>query len=130
LADIRWHFSKRGELYFEGSYSNTDAMYSTLSMYANEPDVINAYFPDGLPGPGPDATAPIHWSDFDFSKVNQYSDLEYQELRTRLGADYLIHNGIRLFASISYYDVTDNAPYLQDLAGSVTMGRLGAIWSF
>jgi hypothetical protein len=111
-------------------------MYQTLSMYANEPDVIDAYFDDGLPVmPVPfvapeDRDTPLKWSDFDFSKVNQFSDLDYKEFRSRLGANYLISTGIRLFASISYYDVEDNAPYLQDLAGSVTLGRLGAIWSF
>ena len=77
-------------------------MYQTLSMYANEPEVINAYFPDGLPGPGVDPTSPLHWSDFNFSKANQYSDLEYKKFRSRLGANYLVHTGIRLFASISY----------------------------
>ena len=105
-------------------------MYQTLSMYANEPEVIDAYFDNGLPGPGRDSDSPLLWSDFDFTNVNQFSDLEYKEFRSRLGANYLISTGIRLFASISYYDVEDNAPYLQDLAGTVTLGRLGAIWSF
>ena len=130
MYDVRWQFSKRGELYFDGSYANTDAMYQSLSLYAQEPDVIDANFTNGLPGPEPDPGSPLHFSDFDFSQINDYSDLEYKEWRSRLGANYLVHTGIRLFASISYYDVKDNAPYLQDLAGSVTMGRLGAIWSF
>ena len=130
MYDVRWRFSKRGELYFDGSYAKTDAMYQSLLLHAEEPDVIAAFFPDGLPGPGDDPGSPLHFSDFDFSDVNQYSDLDYEEWRSRLGANYLVHTGIRLFASASYYDVKDNAPYLQDLAGSVVLGRLGAIWSF
>lgn len=130
MYDVRWQFSKRGELYFDGSYANTDAMYQSLSVYAQEPDVIAANFDNGLPGPGPDAGSPLHFSDFDFSQINNYSDLEYREFRARLGANYLVHTGIRLFASVSYADVEDNAPYLQDLAGSFVLGRVGAIWSF
>jgi hypothetical protein len=131
MADLRWQFSKRGELYFDGSYTQSEASYQSLSVYAQEQDVIDAFFPSGeLPGPGADAGSPLHFSDFDFSDVNQYSDLDYVELRSRVGANYLVHSGIRLFASISYADVDDNAPYLQDLAGTVWLGRLGAVWSF
>ena len=130
LYEVRWQFSNRGQLFFKGSYADTDAMFQSLSIRANEPDVINAYFPDGLPGPGDDPTSPLHFHDYDFSSVNTYSDLDYKEWRSRLGADYVVHNGIKLFASISYYDVEDNAPYIQDFTGSVTLGRLGAIWSF
>ena len=114
----------------EGSYTDTDAGFSSLSLYGNESDVIAAFFPNGLPGPGPDAGSPLSFSDYDFSRVNENSDLDYEEFRARLGANYLVHQGIRLFASVSYYDVNDNAPYLQDLAGSVLLGRLGAIWTY
>ena len=108
----------------------SEAEFQSLSLYAQEPDVINAFFLNGLPGPGPDPGSPLHFSDFDFSEVNQYSNLDYTEFRSRVGANYLVHSGIRLFASIGYADVQDNDPYLQDLAGSVLLGRLGAVWSF
>ena len=44
-------------------------------------DVPTELFPDGLPGPGDDPTAPVAYADYDFSQVNTYSDLDYTELR-------------------------------------------------
>jgi hypothetical protein len=130
LYDVRYKFSERGELFFEGSFADTDAEFDSLSLYANEPEVITAFFPGGLPVEGPDAGSPLGFADYNFSGINENSDLDYEEFRARLGVDYLVANGIRLFASASYYDVKDNAPYLQDLAGSVFLGRLGAIWTY
>ncbi len=93
-------------------------------------DVPLAFFPDGAPGPGPDPTAPLPDHDFDFTAVNQYSDLEYTEWRTTLGIRGRVRPGLDLFASISLYDVEDNAPYLQSADGSVTLVSGGLSWSF
>jgi hypothetical protein len=132
LYDVRYRFSERGEVFLRGSYSDTDAMFQRLNVVPNEPDVINAYFPNGeLPGEGDDGTSPLRFHDYQgLAEINEYSDIDFEEFRARLGVDYVVLTGIKLYASYTYYDVKDNAPYLQDLAGTVSMGRLGAIWSF
>ena len=101
-------------------------------------DVPLELFPDGLPGPGPDPTAPISFSDFDFSAVAGYSDIDYTELRTTLGVNYDVSKAVRLFGGVSYYELDDNAPLYAndhglrawDQSGDVLRVSGGAVWRF
>lgn len=92
-------------------------------------DVPMSLFPDGLPGPGPDPTAPVSFSDFDFSEVHEYSHLEYTELRTTLGIRYLLWRNLSFYGAVSYFDLDDDNPYLQDATGDLTLVTTGFSWS-
>lgn len=58
------------------------------------------------------------------------SSLDYKELRATLGFDYQLAAAARLFAGVSYYDLDDSQPYLQDATGSVMLISSGVTWRF
>ena len=59
-------------------------------------------FPDGLPGEGADPTAPIAYADYEgFDAIHDYSNLDYLEYRTTLGARYKFHNNVGIFGQQS-----------------------------
>ena len=128
LFNLRWAFLERGEIWLDLSWARSDAMFDTLEMVAAD-DVPTVLFPDGLPGPGLDPTAPVAFSDFDFSEVNEYSHLEYTEMRSTLGIRYQVYRRLSLYGAVSYYDLDDDNPYLQDATGDVTVVTTGLSWS-
>jgi len=88
-------------------------------------------FPDGLPGLGEDETSPLQFSDHQsMSDLGEYSDLEYLEYRATLGLRYQAREHVQAFAAVSYYDLDDDAPYLQDATGSVEIFTAGLVWSY
>ena len=93
-------------------------------------DAPTELFPDGLPGPGEDPGSPLPVHDFDFTKVSDYSDLDYSELRATLGLKYRLGDAVGLFAAVSAYDLDDSQPYIQDANGSVTLFTGGLTWHF
>lgn len=93
-------------------------------------DVPTQLFPGGVPGPGADAGSPLPVHDYDFGVISDYSDLDYDELRATLGLDYGLTPGARLFAGVSYYDLDDSQPYLQDATGSVLLVSGGLTFNF
>ena len=120
---------KSGEVYLTASYTTTEAEYASLTGRFSA-DVPTELFPDGVPGPGEDPNAPIEFADYDISEIHEYSKLDYNELRASLGVRSDIARGVGPFGAISYYDLTDDSPYLQDATGSVTLLSGGLTWSF
>ena len=117
-------------MFLTGSVTATDAKFGTLMMdlasNAN-PDA----FPDGLPGPGEDEESPLLFHDYQgLSELGGYSDLEYLEYRTTLGLRYQAGRNVQAFAAVSYYNLEDDAPYLQDATGSVGILTAGLVWSY
>jgi hypothetical protein len=110
--------------------SDTDAAFDTLMMdFAS--NACSTCFPDGLPGEGPDPTAPVGFADYvGLDQIHEYSDLDYLEYRTTLGARYRFHPSIGIFGAVSYYDVSDDQPYLQSATGNVTLISGGLTWLF
>ena len=110
--------------------SDTDAAFGTVMMdFAS--NACSTCFPDGLPGEGPDPTAPIGFADYQsFDVIHDYSDLDYLEYRTTLGARYKFHRNIGFFGQVSYYNVNDDQPYLQNASGNVTLISGGFNWFF
>jgi hypothetical protein len=134
VFDARWIFSDKGEIYLNGSLAHTDGSFDTLHVhqYADVPiDLIDPDDdPGSLPGPGDDTGSALTFHDYDFSDVRNYSDLEYDELRVTLGASYEVRPSVGLFGAVSRYDLDDDAPYLQDVTGAVTIVSGGITWSF
>jgi hypothetical protein len=83
-----------------------------------------------LPGPGPDPGTPLCCADYDFSEVNDYSRIELAQLRSTLGWRFQATKFMDVFASVAYYDVQDDSPYIENLTGDVTLLRGGFKWIF
>ena len=62
--------------------------------------------------------------------IHDYSNLDYLEYRTTLGARYNFHRNVGVFGQVSYYNVSDDQPYLQDATGNVTLISGGFNWFF
>jgi len=135
LVDFRYRVAKKGELFLKSSYTLTDAAFGQVtlqfdgSMNQAVPGLQEELFPDGIPGHGTD-NAPVSFADYDFTNVNQYSNIDLEELRTTLGFDYRFSKWASVFASIGYYDVKDNETYLQNATADVTLLRGGFNWTF
>ena len=118
-----------------------DAAFSTLSMgwatAATGPPLSNSEPWGGElpsvddPSADPPGTAPLIWTNIpDMNYVNQYSDLDYTEIRTAIGTKFQMSENIGFFGEAAYYDLQDDQPYLQDAAGSVGLLTAGFVWSF
>ena len=90
------------------------------------------YDKTALPDPADYAGPNTRDADYlSLATVGEFSDLEYTEIRTTLGARWQITKGFGLFGQISYWDLEDKTAYLfQDLTGTVTLGQLGLTWYF
>jgi hypothetical protein len=111
------------------SWAQTSAGFNSLTTVP-APDVpVSDFFPDGLPGPGED-TGPLEYHDYDFSQINDYSNLSFNEVRISLGARQSIAKHVGIFGAVSFYNVNDNDPYLEDLNGYVTLVSGGLSWLF
>jgi hypothetical protein len=130
LMDLRWIPSDKGEIYLTATYSQTDAEFDSL-MPTFAADVPVELFPDGLPGEGADPTAPVRFADYQgLSEIHDYSRLDFSELRATLGARFNLTEAIGLIGEISHFDVEDDAPYLQDVTGTVSLIYGGVSWTF
>jgi hypothetical protein len=127
---LRWNLSEKSEISLAGSLARSDAGFDPLVMAfaANANSPLNTEYPD-LPGPGPDA-GPLAFHDYDFSGIDHYSDLDYTEVRTTLGFRHQVRPAFGMFGAVSYYDLQDDEPYLQDATGSVVLLSGGLTWSF
>lgn len=126
LLDLRWSITDRLEASLSASLAETEAAFEMLeNVFAD--DVPTQLFPNGLPGPGADG-APVSFADYDFSEVHEMSDLEFTELRTTLALRYWMRSNMALYGAVSYFDLDDKTPYLQDATGDVTMVTTGLSW--
>lgn len=88
-------------------------------------------FPDGLPGPGHGDTGPLAVHDFQsMSDLNTHSDLNYTEIRADVGFRYQVKPNAALFWGVGFYDLDDDAPYLEDYTGEATLLTGGLVWNF
>jgi hypothetical protein len=130
LFNSTWNVNPQSDVFFNLSYTTSEAAFGSLSMMASM-DVPLQLFPGGqLPGPGADPGSPLAFHDYDFSEVNEYSRFDLDQLRASLGFNYRITPWVSAFGSISYYDVKDNNPYIEDLTGDVALFAGGFNWYF
>lgn len=112
------------------SWAQTAAGFNSLMTVA-APDVPLNLFPGGvLPGPGEDVGSPLHYADYDLSEIHEYSDLSFNEVRISLGARQTIARHMGVYGALSFYNVNDDDPYLEDYSGYVTLVSAGLSWMF
>ena len=80
--------------------------------------------------PAPDYTATHASAAFDFSQTNTYSDLNTSRLEADVNATYHINNTFRINAGYRYADFSDDAPYLYNTSGTLSLFSVGVGWSF
>jgi len=70
-------------------------------------------------------------ADLDYSMINQYSDLDYQQIELTYGVNFRVGRASRLYGSITYLDLIDDQPYVYgDLDGSLTIVSTGMTVGF
>ena len=105
-------FSPERSLSFslEGSYLQSEASFDPIQMPQVPAEVTNE----------------IVAGDYDYSIVNQYSDLSYGWLTLSLGAEYKLSPNVSLTADADYYDLVDDEPYVYGVeSGSFYVIRTG-----
>ena len=137
ILDARWNFSKKSQVYLTATVSQTDAAFSNLAMAwatndSPPPVMFDPPYPnDELPNEGTVGTAPLPWTNIEgLNNSNSYSDLDCMEVRTSIGTLFQMTENIGFFGEASYWDVSDDQPYLQDASGSVGLLTAGFNWTF
>ncbi len=78
-----------------------------------------------------DETAPIYpdadsTADYDFSGINNYSDLDYSTWEATFGANYRLDSMAALYGAINVLDLADEQAYVYgDLSGSLVTYSAG-----
>jgi len=67
---------------------------------------------------------------FDFSNSWSYSDLDLSRLEGAISLRYAITGRLSVQGEYRYVDVQDDAPYFEDLSGSVDFWSVGLGWRF
>jgi len=130
MFDVRWDYTENGQMYFKTTWADSGAAFNPLEM---EPasDVPMNLFPEGLPNPGEDDNlADLEFHDYDFSRIDDYSDLRFTEVRATVGLTHKVTSFMEVFGSASIFDVNDNDPYLESLSGRVALFVAGLNWTY
>jgi predicted porin len=73
-----------------------------------------------------EVTDNIAAADYDFSSINQYSDLAYAQFDVSVGAEYALSSRVSLTADATYIDLTDDQGYVYGIeSGSFYVVRTG-----
>ena len=73
-----------------------------------------------------EVTDNIAAADYDFSSINQYSDLAYAQFDVSVGAEYALSPRMSLTADAIYIDLTDDKGYVYGIeSGSFYVVRTG-----
>lgn len=67
---------------------------------------------------------------YDFSATHQASDLDLTRLEATLDATVEIRPNLAVVGGLRWVDVEDDAPYLEDLSGSLTSWSAALRWRF
>ena len=96
-----------------------------------------SFDPFDLPTPDiPDDTANIYpddtsTADYDFSGINEYSDLDYATMEGTIGVNYKLDKKTSVYSAINVIDLTDDQAYVYgDLSGSLVTYSAGMTMKF
>ena len=70
-------------------------------------------------------------ADYDFSGINEYSDLDYTTLEFTIGTNYRIDDKTSVYGAVNLMDMTDDQPYVYgDLTGALVTYSAGMTMKF
>ena len=74
---------------------------------------------------------PSSTADYDFSTVNEYSDLDYKQLNGTLGVNYKLDKRAKVYGSVNLMDLQDDQEYVYgDLSGMIVTYAAGMTVGF
>ena len=97
-----------------------------LSLDGNYIDSKGSLKMGEMPAVPQEVTDSIAAADYNFSSINQYSDLDYTQFSVSVGVEYLLSPRVSLTADAGYSDLTDNKGYVYGVeTGSFYVVRTG-----
>ena len=73
---------------------------------------------------------PFGFMSYDFSLTHTNSDLDVSRLELGIHGRFAVGEQASIVAGYRWADFEDDAPYLYDTSGSVSIYSLGVAWSF
>ena len=106
-----WQVSEKVKLYLEGLY--TKATFDFDPFELPEPTTIPPESPLS-----PENDHPI--TDYDYSKIGAYSDLDYSQINTTLGINWSVARNRSVYGTVTAMDLTDDQAYVYgDMSGTL-----------
>ena len=117
FLNLNLEASAKWTVFLEGVYSLSDGAFSSIT------DVV----PTDVPADEPiSPDNPSSTADYDFSKVHEYSDLEYTQLEATLGVNYKLDKRASVYGAVNLLDLEDDQAYVYgDLSGTITTYSAG-----
>lgn len=107
---LTFHATKALDLSLGGSYTQSTASFSAIEM----------------PTPAAEVTDEIAASDYDYSMIQNYSNLSYGYITASIGAIYAFSRRVAFTMNFDYYDLTDDEGYVYGVeSGSLYIVRTG-----
>ena len=122
FLNFNWDASAKWSFFFESVYSLSKGSFSAWG------DVTPTDVPadEHISPDNPNSTA-----DYDFSTVNEYSDLDYAQLEGTLGLNYKLDKRAKVYGSVNLMDLQDNQTYVYgDLTGAIVTYAAGMTVGF
>ncbi|MCK9995224.1 MAG: hypothetical protein KAH56_02970 [Candidatus Krumholzibacteria bacterium] len=108
--------------FLEGVYSMSTGSFSSFTGLT--PEGIDPSFPIS-----PDNPSSV--ADYDFSSINEYSDLDYSQLEGTLGLNYKLDKRATVYGSVNLMDLQDDQIYVYgDLSGMLVTYAAGMTVGF
>jgi hypothetical protein len=109
------------DFYVEGVYTAAEGRFDPFDLPT--PDIGDT---DAPIYPDADSTA-----DYDFSGINEYSDLDYATMEGTIGVNYKLDMKATVYGAINVMDLTDDQTYVYgDLSGALVTYSAGMTMKF
>ena len=122
FLNLNWDAAAKWTVFLESVYSLSKGSFSAWG------DVTPTGVPEdaNISPENPDSTA-----DYDFSTVNEYSDLDYKQLEGTLGVNYKLDKRATVYGSVNLMDLKDDQEYVYgDLTGMIVTYAAGMTVGF
>lgn len=122
FLNFDWQVSNRVRLYLEGLFSQ-----ATFNFDPFELPPVDTIPPESPLSPQNDH--PI--SDYDYSQISQYSDLDYSQVNATVGFNWLAAKNRSVYGTVTMFDLTDDQPYVYgDMTGKLMQYAAGMTVNF
>lgn len=122
FLNLNWEASAKWSIFLESVYSLSKGSFSSwgdVTPVGIDPDANIS--PDN-----PNSTA-----NYDFSSVDEYSDLDYTQMEGTLGVNYKLDKRATVYGSVNLMDLQDNQTYVYgDLTGAIVTYAAGMTVGF
>lgn len=103
----------------------------TLQLRGNAILTTASFDPPQMPGVTAEVEEQIHAGLWDYSMIDQYSDIDFQQYDVSADGSYQLTPKVRLNLGATYRDLTDNQGYVYGLeSGSLWIVRTGLTYGW